>query len=137
MNSLKAKIEQDGEAEDKAYQEYTEWCDDTSKKADLDATISKANAEIEEATTKIEELVKSISEAEADLKDATAIREREHANFVPAEMELSKAVDALSRAITIIEREMAKNAALVQVDVSTFQGLISGLSSVIDAAGMS
>lgn len=149
MDSLKDKIEQDGEAEDKAYKEYTEWCDDTSKnerfsietaskkKEDLDATISKANAEIEEATTKIEELAGSISEAEADLKDATAIREKEHANFVPAEMELSKAVDALSRAITIIERETAKNAALVQVDVSNFQGLISGLSSVIDAAGMS
>merc|ERR1719207_263348 len=45
-------------------------------------------------------------------------------------------VDALDRAIGILEREMAKNPALMQVDTSNFKALIQSLSTVIDAAAI-
>merc|ERR550537_1997956 len=60
MDSLAAKITNDGEVEAKAYREYMEWCDDetknlgfeiktaTAKKEKLEATIEKATADIEE-----------------------------------------------------------------------------------------
>merc|ERR1719401_2057820 len=48
------------------------------------------------------------------------------------------AVDTLSRAISIIEREMAKNpAAFAQMDKSKFEGLVQSVSAVIDAAAFS
>jgi hypothetical protein len=70
------------------------------------------------------------------LKDATVIREKEHSEYVAAEAELMETVDALGRAIGIIEREMAKNAALMQVDSSNFKVLLESLSTVIDAAAL-
>jgi hypothetical protein len=146
LSSLEAKIVKEGEEEAKAYKEYIEWCDDaaanlayeiktlTSKKEELTATIAKASSDIEAAASKIEELAGAIAAAEGELKDATAIREKEHEEFVAAEHELVDAVDTLDRAISIIEREMAKNPALVQVDVSNIKKLEQGLSTVLDAA---
>jgi len=46
-------------------------------------------------------------------------------------------VDTLDRAVSIISSEMAKNsAALAQIDTSSMQSLLSSLSTVVDAAGM-
>ena len=131
LSSLEAKIIKEGEAEQKAYEEYVEWCDDASKnkgfeikslttqKEELVATIAKCTSDGEEADTKIEELAKSIATGEAELKDATLIRDKENAEFTAAEAELVDSIDTLDRAIAVLEREMAKNPALVQVDTSS------------------
>merc|ERR1719454_1230886 len=52
-------------------------------------------------------------------------------------MELVDTVDTIDRAISILEREMAKNPALMQVDTSNFKALLQSLSTVIDAAALS
>merc|ERR1719390_425551 len=91
---------------------------------------------MEVSTSKIEELSGAISTNEAELKDATAIRDKEHADFVASEKELVETVDTLERAISIISTEMAKNpAALAQIDTSNMDNLLKGLSLVVDAAG--
>merc|ERR1719375_441536 len=107
-----------------------EWCDDASKnaafeietaktkKSELEATISKCAGDIEASTSKIEDLAASISSDEGDLKNATLIREKEKADFIAAEKELMDTVDTIDRAISILEREMAKNPALMQVETS-------------------
>merc|ERR550537_1894143 len=96
LSELQAKIIKDGEAEEKAYKEYFEWCDDASgEKEELTATIDKATATIDQLGTKIEELAGKIATDEQDLKAATEIREKEHANFVDVEAELADGVDAL------------------------------------------
>merc|ERR1719277_2430657 len=76
MDSLIAKVTADGEAEDKAFTEYVEWCDDTTKtqqndiktantkKAALEAAIAKATADIEVSEGKIEDLAGKIAQAE-------------------------------------------------------------------------
>merc|ERR1719217_661268 len=83
IDDLAAKIKADGAAEEKAFKEYFEWCDDvstdknqqittaTSQKEKLTATISELSANIEAADTKIGELSTSISTGEKDLAEAT------------------------------------------------------------------
>merc|ERR1719482_1347122 len=89
IDDLEAKIIEEGKTAQSEYDEYAEWCEDTSKdlmyeiktgKAtveELTATITEESANIEAADTKIEELVASIATAEKELAEATAIREKE------------------------------------------------------------
>merc|ERR1719183_2137536 len=146
LDGLAAKITKEGEAEQKAYEEYIEWCDDftkekafeikslTAKKEKLEATIAKCTSDIEGCDSKIEELVADIATGEAELQNATLIRDKENADFKAGEAELMDSIDVLDRAIAILEREMAKNPALVQVDTTTVKALLQSMSAVIDAA---
>ena len=54
--------------------------------------------------------------------------------FESGEAELVDAIDVLDRAIAILEREMAKNPALVQVDTTSVKALLQSMSAVINAA---
>jgi len=149
MNALEGKIVKEGEAEAKAFKEFFEWCDDTSKnvnnaiktatkqQAKLEAKITELASDIEVGESKIEELAKSVSTNEAELNEATAIREKEAADFAAAEKELVATVDTLDRAVSIISSEMAKSgaAALTQIDTSSMSNLLQSLSLVVDAAG--
>merc|ERR1719498_1643253 len=111
MDSLTAKITAEGEEEAKAFKDYFEWCDDAAanlhneiktgnkKQEDLEASISKATADIEANTAKIEELSAAISADDKELKEATAVREREVAVFEASEKELTDAIDTLDRAV--------------------------------------
>merc|ERR1719433_153708 len=150
MDDLAAKITKDGDAEAKAYQEYVEWCDDTSKNtgfaietaqkeiAKLEAKIGELTNSISTAGSKIEGLAGSIAAGEAELKDATTIREKESADFVAAEGELKDTIDTLGRAIGILSKEMAKNpAAFAQMNTDSAANLVKALSAVLDAAAFS
>merc|ERR1719469_497022 len=150
IDELSAKVTKEGEAEEKAYQEYVEWCDETSsnggfaiktatkEKAKLEADIQELTATIQSSESKIGDLAASISTAEADLKDATAVREKETADFMASEKELMESIDALTRAVGLLEKEMAKNpAAFTQVDSKNVAGALRAFSTVLDAAALS
>jgi hypothetical protein len=150
ITALEAKIMKEGEAEEKAYKEFFEWCDDAAKNkqfevktataevAKLKATIAKAKADQQDADDVIAAKVASIAQDESDLKDATLIREKENADFKAAEAELMDGIDMLERAIGIIERNMKGSALLQQpIDTKTVESLIKGVSVVIDAAAFS
>merc|ERR1719405_416524 len=78
MSALEAKIVKEGEAEAKAFKEFFEWCDDTSKNLNNDiktgkksqekltATIDEKASDIEVAEAKIEELASAISTNEGE-----------------------------------------------------------------------
>eukprot|EP00929_Paragymnodinium_shiwhaense_P069377 TRINITY_DN349_c0_g1_i1.p2 TRINITY_DN349_c0_g1~~TRINITY_DN349_c0_g1_i1.p2 ORF type:complete len:697 (-),score=333.44 TRINITY_DN349_c0_g1_i1:140-2230(-) len=148
---LEAKVVADGEAAEKAYKEYFEWCDDvatektheietaTSQKEKLEAKIAELSAEIETADSKIADLASSISTADADLKDATELRKKEAADFATSEKELAEVVDTLSRAVGIIEKEMQKgSAAFAQLaNSANMQNVLQSLSVIVDAASFS
>merc|ERR1719262_1623239 len=99
LGDLEGKIIREGEEGQKAYDEFTEWCEDRSKNVafeiktgkseveDLSAAIEKETAKISAFGTQIEELSGSISKDEADLKAATAIRAEEAASFAAEEKE--------------------------------------------------
>merc|ERR1719375_1416130 len=150
MDSLTAKITAEGEAEAKAYKEYVEWCDDaaanvkyeiktaSSKKEQLEATIAKATDDSSSSASKVEDLAAAIAADGTELKDATTVREEEAADFAASEAELVESIDTLGRAITIIEREMSKNPALVQqANTGDLGALLKSISAVVDAAAFS
>jgi len=150
MDSLTAKIAAEGEAEAKAYKEYVGWCDNaaanvrneiktaTSKKEGLEASIAKSTVDASASASKIEDLAGSISSDESELKEATTVRGKEAADFAASEAELVDAIDTLGRAINIIEREAAKNPALLQQAVSGDLGaMLKSLTTVVDAAAFS
>jgi chromosome segregation ATPase len=149
MDQLNSKLVADGVAEDKAFKKYMEWCDETTqnqrfgidaattKKAELEAAIFKADSDLEAATAAIEELAGKIGKADSEVKDATLIRKKEEKEFLKAEVELEETLSALTRAISIITKEMAKNpAAFAQMDTSSMGGLVSAIGAVVDAASL-
>jgi len=127
IGDLETKIIKEGEDAQKVYEEFSEWCEDTSKDlmfeiktgkgevADLKATIEKESANIQVQETKIEELAGAIATDEADLKAATEIRNKEQATFAAEEKDLVETVDILERAIGIIEKEMNGGASMMQL----------------------
>jgi chromosome segregation ATPase len=123
LGDLEQKIIKEGEAAQKEYEDYAEFCEDrsrdlgfeiktgTSQVEELTATIQKESSTAEELTSKIEDLAGDIASDDADLKAATAIRETEKKDFVAEEKELAETISMLERAIGIIEKEMAKGGA--------------------------
>merc|ERR1719355_13014 len=100
---------------------------------ELQATIEKASSDIAEEEEKIGALTSQISTDEADLKAATAIREKEQGLFAAEEKELMEAVDILSRAVGILERELGAGASLAQMQHSV-PGVLDSLKGIITMA---
>merc|ERR1719217_1486556 len=127
LAELEQKIIKEGEAAQKVYAEFAEWCEETSKNLqfeiktgkaeaeELKATIEKAVSDIGAFDEKIEELTAAIETDSADLKAATEIREKEHADFVAEDAELTSVIDMLQRAIAVLEKEMNGGASMMQL----------------------
>merc|ERR1719230_1025961 len=123
LSGLESKIIKEGEAAQKAYDEFAEWCEENSKNLDYDIKTGKAESEdlkatiaeqasmISALTSKIEQLSSDIATDDSDLKAATEIRAKEAKDFAAEETELSEIIDTLGRAIGILEREMKKGGA--------------------------
>jgi len=150
LAKMKAKIEADAVAEDKTYEEFVAWCHTAAHnlhaeiahyeklKEKQEAKIEELASDIEVAVSHVEELSGAISTNQAELDQATAIRAKEQADFAATEKELIEASDAVSRAISIISTEMAKNpAALAQIDKTSITTLLQSIGDVVDAAGVS
>merc|ERR1719224_243889 len=94
MSELQQKIIKEGEAAQKVYDEFAEWCEEESKNlqfeiktgkataAELSATIEQAVSDIKAGEAAIEELAAKITQDAADLKAATEIRDKEHSDFL-------------------------------------------------------
>merc|ERR1719456_1517584 len=145
LSDLQAKILKEGQESQKVYEEFAEYCEDTSKDlgfavktgktevADLQATIDAETGKINALEAKIEETAAAIAVDEKDLKAAIEIREKEAADFAATEADLSETIDILERAIAILEREMAKGASMLQLKsagsvVEALKVLVSGAS---------
>merc|ERR1719440_106148 len=149
MSELQQKIIKEGEAAQKVYDEFAEWCEEESKNLgfeiktgkaqaeELTSTIEKAVSDIKAGEEKIEELAKKIAQAEADLKAATEIREKEHNDFLAIEAELVDTVDALERAIGILEREMAKTGGAAFLQLKNSDNIVAALKVLVQSASIS
>lgn len=128
LGDLEAKIQKEGEAAQKQYEEYSEWCEDRSRDlgyeiktgtgevAELKATIAKADSSSEELSLKIDDVIGNIASDDADMTAATNIRSKEAVDFAAEEKELSETISMLERAIAIIEKEMSKgNPSMLQM----------------------
>jgi len=147
MSDMQTKIIGEGDAAHALYAEFAEMCEERSKNlqfeiktgkgeiADLKAVIDEETATAESLTTKVEELTASIATDEADLAAATKIRAKESADFVAEEKELSEVIDALQRAIGILEREMAKHGASM-MQIKNAGSLAKTLQVLVEAASL-
>merc|ERR1719450_1976838 len=147
LDDLKGKVEADLANEEKLMDEYTTWCDTeqndkedaiTSSKRtikDLTATIEDAKASITTLTSTIDELTQKISTSERDLNEATSIRNKERSDFTAAEKELVDTVDSLSRATSVLK----KNLGLVQTGrvAEALGDMTQGLQKIIEASSTS
>merc|ERR1719316_399839 len=145
ISDLQAKVISEGEAAQKEYDEYAEFCEDRSthlgfeiktgkaNAAELKATIEEETSSIAALETKIEELSNDIQTDEADLAAATKIREKEAADFAAEEKELTQVLDMLERATSILSKEMAKSgAAMLQLKSAT--SITEALSVMVQAS---
>jgi hypothetical protein len=118
IDALEVKTIAEGDAVQKAYEEVAEFCSDRQKevafevktgqsnKADLEATINKDSADIEELDAKISDLAGSNAGATKELEAATDLRKKESADFAKVEKDLLDTVDTLERASGIISKNM-------------------------------
>merc|ERR1719238_2416798 len=146
ISDLQSKVIGEGEVAQKEYDEFSEWCEEQSKNLQFDiktgkatvdelkATIESETAKIAELTTEIEELAAAISKDEAELKAATKVRAKENADFVAEEKELLDTIDTLSRALQILEREMAKGASMMQL--KNAGSITEALRVLVQGAGL-
>merc|ERR1719218_461144 len=119
LDECKAKVQKDLDAETKAMEEYTAFCDDELKDkgyaietagraiGDLTATIDSSTANVGELSDEIATLGTTIAAKSKELADATKVREAQAADFSAAEKELVKDIDMLSRAATVLKRGMS------------------------------
>jgi len=147
VSDLETKIIGEGEECQKTYEEFAEWCEETSKNvkfeiktgknevASLKATIEKDTANIQTQESTIEDLAANIATDEADLKAATEIRDKENADFAAQEKDLVETIDIVERAIGIIEKEMNGGAAMVQLKKAT--SVVDALKAMVDAQSLS
>ena len=143
LSSLTAKVIAEGEAEQKQYEEFAEWCSDTSKEKtyeidtakgqaeDLSAAIEKASADIAGFEDAIAKHVSSVSTDSADLASAEGIRKNEKADYEAEHAKLSETIDTIGRAVGIIKRELSKGSF---VQIQNVNGLMTALNAIVDAS---
>ena len=77
-----------------------------------------------------------IASSDSELTAARGVREREAKDFSKSEAELLDVVDTLQCAISIIQKEMAKNPVFLQkkIDTRNLNNVVAALIAVVDAA---
>jgi len=148
LGDLQGKIVKEGEAAQKTYDEFSEWCEDRSKNTGfeiktgksgieaLTADIAKSTSTASALSTKIEELSGSIASDEADLAAATKIRNEESADFKVEEKDLVEVTGMLERAVSILEREMKKGGASM-MQLKNSKSIIDAFSVMVQASVIS
>jgi len=149
MSELEQKVIKEGEAAQSVYDEFAEWCEEESKNIgfevktaksqaeELTATIDQMVSDIKAGDAKIEELVAKVAQDEKDLEDATVIRKKENDDFLAEEADLVDTVDALERAIGILEREMAKTGGAALLQLKNAGNVVDALKVLVQSASIS
>jgi len=147
ISDLQGKVIGEGNDAQKTYDEFAEWCEDRSKNLgfeiktgkaqveELKATISEETSNIGALETKIEDLSSSIQANTADLAAATEIRNKENADFAAEEKELTTVISMLERATSVLTKEMAKGASMMQLKSAT--NVADALKVMVQASTLS
>merc|ERR1719421_1647347 len=118
LEECKAKVQKDLDAEAKAMEEYTTFCDDElsakgyaiktaeSSIADLTADIEDASAQIAEEEDEVTSLGSEIAAKDKELTKAHMVRTAAHDVFVASEKEMLTSIDELMGAIAQIKQGM-------------------------------
>merc|ERR1719171_208728 len=142
---MQSKRIKEGEVEQGNFEDFSRWCERTATEkqytiadekeqiSTLDATIDTATSNIEQLDAEIEKLSSSLSSNEEQLKEATAVRNKEHKDFVHRDKDLASTIDMLQRAGRVLEKHLnnPNAAALLQ---TALQKVMPSLQSLVDAS---
>jgi len=146
MNEMKTKGDAMLQEEAQTYAAYAEWVSDQERKlgfeiqtADSDmekllASAGKADNDVDKLRASITEVETEMSTAQKEKSDATALRQKEHAEYVTLSTDYSESVDALKRAIQTMESknyDVAQAMALMQTMAASKQGMRRVLAAFI------
>jgi len=148
LDECKGKVAKDLAAEADAMEKYTTFCDDelkdkgyaietaTTKIGDLGAAIADAQATIAETADEVSTLGSVIAGKNKELYDAGVVRKDGNADFVAAEKELVTTIDQLSRAGTLIKKEMsfAQGKMSIERIAKKLKPMTSALNQIVEAA---
>jgi len=120
LNGMVSKGHEEREKEQVIYSRFSQWCvESTSEKKrliskaaeninKLAADVSLADQNIADATIHIAQLVKGIATNERELQEAAAMRETEQADYTKSHQDYEESIDALQRAIAILQQQPRK-----------------------------
>jgi hypothetical protein len=115
LQALAKQAEADGKKEQDLYETYVCWGNSiidqktasnaaaAARITELETYIADVKAGRIEMTDERTRLTKEIAELMADMESATALRKKEHAEFLEAEHEMEQAITALEEAIDTLE----------------------------------
>jgi hypothetical protein len=144
LGDIQMKRIKEGEAEQSNFEKFSRWCEKTAIEKQntisdfkeqittLKASADTATSNIEQLDAMIEELSSGISTNEEQSKEASALRAKEHADFLKRDADLGATVDMLARAHMVLKKNLnSANAAFIQTSLEKVMGT---LKSIVDAS---
>jgi len=145
LAGVKSRVEADGRSEQKSYDKYACWCEDTlGKKAaaiaqaktdveDLTNLIIKTKADLASHTAEIAQLKKQIVENKESQREATEVRAKEYGEYRDDRSESENCIGALEAAIKVLSTagKGKKGAFLGTLQEAQILGAVAGIKSVL------
>lgn len=143
LTNLQAEVIREGEAYQMQYEEFSKWCSKTAlelkhelsdglgSKDDLQASIAKCNADIDNLSAEVSSLSGQIATDESDLKAAMLIRQKESSDFKAGDKELSDTIDTLTRAIAVLKKSAASGASFLQRNGAQLPSALAAVASAL------
>jgi len=115
LDGMLSKGKKEKHEEEVEFAKFHEWCDDQRFNAktsieeaseqimQLDADIAKNEADAEQLAGEIADLEAATGQAQSEADSATAIRDKEHADFLAQHTDFSESIDAIQRAISVLK----------------------------------
>jgi len=136
LGDMAAKVKEEKNHEQVAFAEFETWCKmeipQTQKAIKkgaesidlLNSEIAKLTSEAKVLGEEIGKLQKAVSSFESEKKDATAQREKDHKAYVEESTDYGESVDAIERAIVVLNKKTADkpadDAVLLQLTTADF-----------------
>lgn len=119
LNDMSAKGRAEKNNEEVEFAKFKTWCEDvqSDKTKDiaeaaaqieqLEADIAKAESDAQVLGTEIADMQAEVNTWQADQASASALRDKEHTDYLAAHTDYSESVDAIERAIAALKRREA------------------------------
>jgi len=143
LTDLKGRIEADGTEEQKSYDKYACWCEDTlaAKATEISATketietlqttIVKLKGELGSHGADIKQLKKDIDANLESQREATQVREKESSSYSEEKTESEQCIGALEAAIKVLAGAGAKKGFLETLQEAQLLGVVAGVRGLL------
>merc|ERR1719316_834120 len=143
LQELKGKVEADGKEEQKTYDKFACWCEETlSRKAaaidEAKELIDNTQREIIELKGKIGELGVTLKQLEKEIaaneearKEADQIRAKENEDYTAEKTEAEQCIGALESAIEVLSGAGTKKAMLETLQEAQLLSVVAGVKGVL------